>query len=166
MPGPFLSDGVFIGPVTSVDILQANELGATRWDASRILQYVQFDSNVTPYDWVMLNIATTAGSPAGNAYNYRVIDMVATPTCVPFGVWEGPTIALGNFGWVTRLGPATAKVSTTALAGLDLRPVGVTGTAGAIGMAPTPSVLYGGGFGVMVAPSGVSTGCAINVRCL
>ena len=166
MPGPYLSDGVFVGPVTSVDTTQQNELGITRWDGSRLLQYVQFDSYAQQYDWVMLNPATTVGHAAANAYNYRVIDMVATPTCVPFGVWEGPTIALGNFGWVTRLGPATAKVATTALAGLDLRPVGVTGIAGAIGMAPTPTILYGGGFGVMVAPSGVSTGCAINVRCL
>jgi hypothetical protein len=170
MPGPFLSDGVFIGPVTSVDTTQQNELGIMRWDASRILQYVKFNSYVTPNDWVQLDYPTGAvggltNAAAANAFNYQVIDLQGNPTFCPWGVWEGPTIALGNFGWITRLGPATAKVSSTAIAGLDLRPAGVTGVLGAIGTSPTPTV-FGGGFGYLVGPSGNATGCAVNVRCL
>jgi hypothetical protein len=154
MSGPFLSAGVFYGPVSNIDSSQLHELGSMRWDAGRILQYVKFGGNPAAYEWVQ-------GDTAQFTQAYQVIQLAASVTQTPLGVAEFGG-SNGSFGWITRLGPATAKVATTAFAGSELRPGGTAGTLGPIWTtAPTQF----GGYGIAVA-TGVAAGSLVNVRCL
>ena len=154
MSGPFLSAGIFSGPVSNIDLTQQNELGMMRWDGGRILQYVKFGGSPAPYEWIQTDTAQFTQP-------YQVIQLAASVTQVPLGVAEFGG-SNGSFGWITRLGPATAKVATTAFAGSELRPGGTAGTLGPIWTTAPTSM---GGFGIAVA-TGEAAGSLVNVRCL
>ncbi len=156
MAGPFHpAVSIFEGAVSNVDGTQKAELGSLRFDAGRILQYVKYAATVPGvYEWCQ-----TDTSQFTNVY--QVVQLAASVTQVPFGVCEYGASA-GSYGWVTRLGPATAKVATTAYAGSALRPGGTAGTLGPIW---TSAPTQGAGFGVAVA-TGVAAGSLVSVRCL
>ena len=157
MSGPFHpAVGIFEGPVSNVDSVQKNELGSLRFDGGRILQYVKFNATVpAAYEWCQVD-NTQFTTP------YQVIQLAGSVTQVPFGVCEYGASS-GSYGWITRLGPATAKTATTAFAGSALRPGGSAGTLGPtwIGTAPT----QGAGYGIAIA-TGVANGSLVSVRCL
>lgn len=154
MPGPYLNVGIFEGPPSNIDSVQKHEEGVLRYDAGRILQYVKFGANITANDWVQ-------GDTTQFANPFQVIQLAASVTQVPLGVAQAGGTS-GSWGWITREGPATANVATTAFAGSPLRP---SGTAGRLGPEWTTAPTYLGGYAVAVA-TGMTTGSLVNVRCL
>ena len=154
MSGPYFSVGIFEGPVSNIDSVQKHEEGILRFDAGRILQYVKFGGNVIANDWVQRD-----GTQFANVF--QVIQLAASVTQVPQGVaqYGGSN---GSWGWITKEGPATANVATTAFAGSELRP---SGTAGRLGPSWTVAPTYLGGYAEAVA-TGLTTGSLVNVRCL
>jgi hypothetical protein len=153
-PGPYLSEGIFEGPVSDIHSVQKHELGILRFDAGRILKYVKFGAAVTPYSWAQLD--NTQFTEAN-----QVITLAASVTQIAVGVIEYGGSS-GSFGWMTIHGPATAKTATTAYAGAPLRASGTAGTAGPLfGSAPTQLPT----FGVAVA-TGVAAGSLVLVQCL
>lgn len=157
MTGPYWNAGIFDGPVSNIDSTQKNELGAIREDAGRILQYVKFTTTVpNPYEWVAIDLAQFTNP-------YHVAQLGASVTQVPIGVAEyGGSV--GSFGWITRLGAATAKTATTAYAGCPLRPGGTAGTLGPLFTASgTPTQMPT--FGIAVA-TGVANGSCVMVQAL
>lgn len=157
MPGPYFTPGIVSGPVSRIDATAKNEVGILTFDGGRILQYVKYNDNVLPYQWVEMD-HTQFTTP------YQVKILEASVTQVPLGVAEyGGTT--GSYGWITKLGPATAMTATTVFAGGGVRPVGAS--AGVLGPIFTasgaPTQLQG--FGIAVA-TGLVAGSLVYVTCL
>jgi len=121
VPGPYLNQGIFRTRITGTDTTAQEELGVFRYEAGKILRYVQAQLLVQAREPVRAQFDVTTAALMGN----RVLASSAV-TDMFFGIAEVTLPALG-FGWVTVYGPATARVDTAAIPGSPLGPSGTSG---------------------------------------
>jgi hypothetical protein len=160
MTGPYFPGYVVKGGVSDITATAEHELGRLTFDRGRILQYVKFASGAAKYNWMELDVATTAGDDKANTVRIVAGDGA---TGAVLGVAEYGATA-NNYGWITRFGGATAKVAVTSAIGVPLtNPGNATGVLSTLQSATILQSTRGYGFSVGT-PS--ITGTYVNVNCL
>lgn len=150
MPGPYLNEGAFktkvTDVVTSTDTVSREELGIWRFDAGRILRFMQAGSNIFPGEAVTLNTAVVAGTS---------VIQTSADTNLLFGVAE-VSMPLNYYGWVTIYGPATAR------AGVNVAIASGLGPNVATGVLTIRNTSHFNGAAIAMA-AGVSSGSAVYI---
>jgi hypothetical protein len=160
MPGPYFPGYVVKGSVSDITAAAEHELGRLTFDRGRILQYVKFASGIAKYNWVELDVATTAGDDKANTVRIVAGDGA---TGAVLGVAEYGGTA-NNYGWITRFGGATANVAVTSAIGGPL--TNSASATGVLGTLQSATVLRSTrGYGVVVGAPSI-TGTYVNVNCL
>jgi len=154
MPGPYFP-GYITEQMDQLDSSAKYEVGRLAFDKGRILQYVKFGCGAARYNWV--------GNDPAVATGVQALILQPNSTHAPLGVAEyGAT--LNSYGWITRLGGATAKTDETCAKG-----VGLTNAGAATGVISTIQqmtyLLAMRGHGILVGSPSVS-GTYVNVNCL
>lgn len=124
MAGPYLNQGAFRTKITETHTSQQEELGVWRFEAGKILRYVQAGAAVIPAYEAVIHDSTVTSVTAALVGNRVVQSSGATDMFL--GIAE-VTLAGSSYGWITTYGPATARVATGAIPNTPLGPSGNTG---------------------------------------
>lgn len=123
MPGPYLNVGPFKTAVdeTVTDQRLADELGVWRFEAGKILRYVQAAALIPRFEALRVDATVTTAGLIG----HRVLQ-TSGATDMFMGIAEVTFPNLG-FGWATIYGRATARVVAGEIPGSPLGPSSTTG---------------------------------------
>lgn len=164
MPGPFYPGYVTKGDFSAITSVQEHELGTLGYASNgRILEYVKFTQNLKRYNWVGRDTSDATADRAKTAAM-----LITSSTHAPVGVAEYGGTA-NSYGWITRYGPATAKVGSPASQGQALvNDAGASGTlsVGLFTSATAQISAIGAGIGGVLAAGVSATGTCVDVNCL
>lgn len=153
MPGPYLNQGVFRTTVSQVDTTPQEELGIWRFEAGKILRYVKANAAIPAGASVKADAPIVTAALMGN----QVVGTTGV-TDMLLGVME-TTLPLGQYGWITCFGPATAMVVTNTIPAQGLAP---GASSGVLGIAATCNY----NAAAVAIQTGLSAGSAIFITVL
>lgn len=117
MPGPYLNTGPFKTKISDNDLIgPVEELGVWRFEAGKILRYIKTGALIPRFEACKYDTTVTTAALMGN----QVLQCDGA-TNIFAGVVEASLASL-SFGWITVLGPATARVATGEIPGTPLGP--------------------------------------------
>ena len=140
--------------MTATDTDEAKEeLGVWRFEGGKIYQYVKSGALIPAGESVVVDTSVTTAALIG-----RQVVTVQSATGLIRGIAEVTLPNLG-FGWVTKYGPATARVVTNANPGVALTSSSTTGVLSVWGVSNLDVA-------AIALQTGLSAGSAVFVQAL